>query len=153
MYYCFTDEDFEGWVGEKDQLIYNNSHYKYNFIINPYNIHVKISIEGNGTNIKLTYPEELNFKSENPLYIRYIMDQPSLAKNIKLNPNSTLDLECDDLIGMKKCKVSDTHFEDMESDNYDTYHKNHEGDYIIYNEAIPIKVILPNNKIKLKIIE
>jgi hypothetical protein len=114
---------------------WNNIHYKYNFIIQPSEIQADISIEGNGTNIQLTYPQELDFSNQTSLNIYYIMPEPNLVDNIKLNPNSKSDLSCSNLIGMKKCTVPDSHFKRGESGNFDTYHKNHEGYYIRYSAS------------------
>ena len=63
---------------------WNNIHYKYNFIIKASEIQANISIEGNGTNILLTYPQELDFTNQTSLNIYYIMPEPNLVDNIKL---------------------------------------------------------------------
>jgi uncharacterized cupin superfamily protein len=95
-----------------------------------------------GTQVRLTYPEELNFQSEDTIIIRYIMDSPNYANKIKLNPESS-DLECEDLNEMKKCIVPITHFDNKESGYYYTFHSNHLNDSSIYYESNPINVILP----------
>ena len=65
------------------EIILDNIHYKYNFIIQPYENNTKISIKGNGTDIKIVYPNELNFRSiKETLTIRFIMTNPLLAKDI-----------------------------------------------------------------------
>ena len=61
----------------------NNSHYKYNFKIQPTKEPFHFSIYSNGTNIFFVYPEILNFTSEESLTIRFIISNPSLAINLK----------------------------------------------------------------------
>ena len=74
------------------------------------------------------------------------MTDPSLAKNIKLNPEET-DLNCQNLNGLKKCFISRAHFLKNNLTNYRTLHSNHEGEYDIYYESPIIKLILPEEEI------
>ena len=91
----------------------------------------------------LTYPGILDFKKEEKINIRFLMLNPSLGKNIKLNYDSP-DLDCVDLINMKKCIVPKSHFDNEESGYYNIYHLNHLGGFSIYINANPFKVILPD---------
>ena len=139
------------YLGEfVNQTILENLHYKYNFIIKQVDYFEPVFVEGYGNNIKLTYPEELDFSSKDYLTIRYIINNSSLAKNMKLNPDSFI-LDCIDLKEMKKCTVSPTHFGGKENGNYNTYHMNHYNAYSIYQDSSPINVILPKNRIELYI--
>ena len=94
----------------------------------------------------MSYPEELELYSDTIAIIRYIMSDPSLGINIRLNPESDSDLECENLIGMKKCSVSLDHFKNKQSGYYYTHHLNHLGEYSIYHEANPINIYLSSWK-------
>ena len=54
----------------------NNIHYKYNFIIQPYDISTNIDIKDYGTGIHFAYPEELNFVLQNSYTFRFILENP-----------------------------------------------------------------------------
>ena len=130
------------------EIILDNIHYKYNFIIQPYENNTKISIKGNGTDIKIVYPNELNFRSiKETLTIRFIMTNPLLAKDIKLINEESSYLECENLKGIKKCNVPYIHFIGKQSGNYYTYHSNHLGELSQNYEISAIKVNLPTENI------
>ena len=102
-----------------DKLILNNLHYKYNFIIQPFNYTYHFTLDSlfYGTSIRATYPAILNFTSEKSLTIRYIMSEPTLAEHIKFVSDSDY-LECEDLNGLKKCIVSLLYFLSNKSEYY-----------------------------------
>ena len=127
-----------------EEINYTDIHYKYNFIIHPCIISSNISHSGSGTDIKLTYPNKLDFNSADFIVIRYIMTSPSLSKNVKINPESD-ELNCENLDGMKKCTVPYIHFLSKESGVYYTHHSNHKDGYSIYYESSPINIILPKD--------
>ena len=91
----------------------------------------------------LTYPEKLDFNTTDAIVItvRYIMANPHLSENIKINPDSD-NLICKNLEGMKKCLVPISHFYKKKSGIYRTHHSNHLGNLSIYYESTPIEVIL-----------
>ena len=124
----------------QNETTFNNIHYKYNFRIQPYHFSQTIKVKNNGTNVLLAYPENIIFDSNNSTVIRYIMTDPSLANDIKLDPNSESYLECNNINGMKKCEVPESHFTAMKSGYYNTYHKNHEDSYNIYYNAPLINI-------------
>ena len=135
------------------ETILDNIHYKYNFRIQPSENIESIFVENYyGTDIKLTYPEQLDFTNNDSLIIKYIMTNSSLAKNIKLNPDSTSYLDCIDFEGLKRCIVPLSHFAGKENGNYyNTYHLCNNNAYSIYYDSSLIKVILPSNRIELYI--
>ena len=136
------DDDTYYYLKLDNELIINNTHYKYNFRIQPYKISQKISTRRKRIEINLIYPEKLDFSSEDSLIIRYISPSPSNDNNIKLNPNSP-NLECRNLNQMKRCNVSISHFVGEESLYYDTYHLNRHYALSINYEANKINVTLP----------
>ena len=148
LYLCPREEEENLIVDEvqEEELILDNIHYKYNFRIQPYKIKETITIKNQGTSIYLTYPEELNFNLGDTLTIFYIMGNPTLSKNIRLNPESS-DLNCDNLNNLKKCNVSIDHFADAEQDLYNTYHSNYLGDLIPYYESSVITVTYPYDRV------
>ena len=61
-------------LGESNQeWVLDNIHYKYNLIILPYKNNEPILIKGYGTDVKLVYPQILNFNLEDSINIKYIM--------------------------------------------------------------------------------
>ena len=139
--------NLEKWFDDDGLINITDIHYKYNFIISPRKNNYIFNIKGNGTEPKLVYPQKLDFSSEKNKVIRYIMPSPSLAKNIKLNIESS-DLECENLNGMKKCFVNIEHFDYCETAYFNTYHLNYENE--IYYDSPAIQVRLPYINIKIK---
>ena len=129
-----------------DEKILNNIHYKYNFRIQPYLTNDSISIKGEGTDIKLINPEELNYQKQNSILVRFIARNPSLIKNFKINPNSNI-LQCYNYDSIKFCNIPNTHFIGKKSGNFNIYHTNHLGQSVINYESSLIKVILPEEDI------
>ena len=122
-----------------------NLHYKYNFRIAPFEFKVKIDVRGYGTNVLLSYPEKFDFDSSDSNVIRYIMTNPTLARDIKLNLDSKSILECEDLNMMKKCTVPKSHFDGQDSGTFNTYHLNYDNNYNIYYDAPLFNVTLSND--------
>ena len=148
---CLPMEMGEYSLGQlNEEYVIYDVHYKYNFRIQPVINKETISVETNGAFIELVYPEILNFTSEEELNIYYLTPLTMHSYFIKLNPNSYY-LDCENLLGVKKCTVYYNHFEGKESGYYNTYHLNHKGDLAIYYDANPIKVILPIPEKKVEI--
>ena len=128
---------------ETEEKRYETIHFKYNIVVKPYSIPGEVSIANYGTNIMLIYPEKLDFNTTDAIVItvRYIMANPYLSENIKINPDSD-NLICKNLEGMKKCLVPISHFYKKKSGIYRTHHSNHLGNLSIYYESTPIEVIL-----------
>ena len=149
LYACIIEYEksyyFSRQTKEKKIL---NAHWKYNFIIAPYNKFEIFFIRNYTSEIILSYPEFLNFKEsgKESLIISFIMTKPSLNKNIKFNLYSS-DLECKDLIGMKKCIVSLANFRNDSSDYFYIYHSNtYTKETTLFYGVNPILVTLPEMK-------
>ena len=132
-------------------LVLSAIHYKYNFIISPFESNETISIKNYGARVFLVYPEKIDLNSSNSTIIRYIMDNPHLSNEIKLNPDSKFNLECENINNMKKCIVSKSHFNWKKSGYYNIFHKNHEGDFNIYYETPLINATLAEKEAQLYI--
>ena len=102
-----------------------------------------IYISQKGTWVSRTNPEKLDFINEEIITIRYLMPLPQESRELKLNIDSPSSLECNDLIGMKICKVPLSHFEGKYSGYYYTHHLNHLNTYSIYYDSNPLSVLLP----------
>ena len=154
MIICYSSEKSNSFIinGLKEELILDNIHYKYNFRIQPFKINENIDFKNQGTNVKLIFPVELDFTVENDGIILYIMPDPSLATNIRLNPDSS-ELKCKDLYQMKICYISLIHFINKKTGYYYTHHSNHLDKLEIYHDSSPIKVIVPEKIIEINIIE
>ena len=152
IFICYPESETDYFIGNNSKVIpLTDIHYKYNFFLQPFDLNDKVQVRNKGTTVNLVYPQELNLINEKKGIIRYIMPNPQFEKNIKLNPDSDSYLECEDLIGMKKCTIPVLHFEEKENDYYYTYHLNHLNEYSIYYEANPIKIILAKWKIEIGI--
>ena len=67
--------------------------------------------------------------------------------NIRLNPDED-EIECRNYNATHKgCEVRKTHFKNLDTGYYYTYHSNHNDKSIIFYESSPLKVILPKNEI------
>ena len=139
--YNFEGENIAIQDSQKE-LIYNDIHYKYNFLIQPFKIKETFSIKNRGNKVLLTYPENIDFTASEHKLIRFIMTNPYLANEIKLNPDSKTDLNCRNYDIMKICEVEETHFSGKKSGTYKTYHKNHANNLNIYYDAPLINVTL-----------
>ena len=144
LIFCKALKEYSGTLTKSitKEIVYENIHYFYHLRIQPFQINENMSIKGYGTDVKLIYPEILDFTKNYILTIRYLMTDPNLATNIKLS-SGLHDLSCINLNGMKKCEITKDYFLGENYNNfYDTYHLNHEGNLVIYNEINSIKVIL-----------
>ena len=124
-------------------IILDNIYYKYNFIIHPIENYEIINIEGYDEPFKLIYPETLKLDLEQKLKLRYIIETTRETAIIKLHPDSP-SLECQNLIGMKMCRVSYENIPAVISGYYYTYHLNHLNKFSINYEINPINIIFPN---------
>ena len=149
LYLCHFRQSFQEYHFKiEHELIMNNSHYKYNFIIKPFTKPYNFYVFGYGTGINLASPELLNFTSKESLTIKFLASKPSLLYNLKLVPDSD-NLACKTLNGLKKCIIPILHIIERER-NY--YYLNQTSDYLfsfLRHELSPIKVILPENIIRI----
>ena len=141
LYFC----NFELYTSSyklDEEIIMNNSHYKYNFRIQPFNETFYFSIYNYETFIKIAYPQILNFTYEEFITIKYIMSNPSLTKKLYFISGSDY-LECENINGLKKCTVPLKHFKGQKGG----YYYLSTGSSFIHYESSPIKIILPDDKI------
>ena len=138
----FEVDDFQ-LESSPNETTFEEIHYKYNFRVQPYQFDETITIRDSGTDVLLAYPENIAFDSDDSKVIRYIMAEPSYAYEIKLNPDSKLELECKDLNEMKICELPESHFTSKKSGYYNTYHKNHEENFNIYYDAPSFNISFP----------
>ena len=88
----------------------------------------KIHVSGEGAFFNYAYPNTLDYRLNSSLTIRYITPSPEKVKNIKLGLDSSSFLECEDLIGMKKCTVPIKYFKKKKLEKFftaNTYYLNH----------------------------
>ena len=118
-----------------------NSNILYSFVIYGDQNRTYYTITNNeGPIIYSVYPEEIDFNEQDSFIIRYETDYPERLNGIKLNNDSTFELECYNRLGIKECHVNETHF--IESGDYYTYYQNSLGNKLISYEIPKIKVIL-----------
>ena len=139
----YTNGNFT--IGEIKQYILNDIHYQYNFIIQPKNLDVNISILNKlGSSLIKVYPDTLDFTSEDSLDLYINRDSgidDRINFNIRLNKDGS-DLNCVILEYGKKCTVPKSHFLGKKGGYYYIYHKDSLGNYLAYYENFGVKVIL-----------
>ena len=126
----------------KEEIIYNDTHIKYNFRIQPVKNEEKIyySEKDKGEIIIMLCPEIFDFTKKDPLYIDYVSKKKDYIKGITFNKDKG-DLSCKRFKnGLLRCTVPKSHFE--KSGYYFTKHTNHLDRKSVYYETSPIKVIL-----------
>ena len=141
------------------ELILDQIHYKYNFRIQPFSIDSAIQVSNYGTGIYLTYPDELDFRSQNTFSVQFIMGNPLYGGNISINNQNSMYysnnsyLNCENQKGVKKCNISLSYFSDQIDKVFDYYYIYHS-----YNEELkidygvsPIKIIFPQKLLNLMI--
>ena len=132
----------------EEEIILNDIHHKYNFRIQPFKLAKSINLEKVGTSVEFVYPETLNFTSSNLISFNIIMKSPSFLGDIKINLDSSYNLNCNDYINMKKCFVSLKDLRTQKSGNYQIYYLNYLKAYSPYYHLNPIRVIY-NKKIEI----
>jgi hypothetical protein len=113
--------------------------YNFNIIKTEISEPIVVS-EKEGTKILSVYPDSLDFTSQDNLIIKYQTENPEKLTGIKLNKDSTTDLQCSDKKGYKECTVPQSHFK--ESGNYYTYYTNSLNNKVISYEIPKIKITL-----------
>ena len=128
---------------------------KYNIIIKPVNNNQKINIINSDYSypiIASIYPNILDFTSNDSFDIDLYLDEPKNATGITFN-EEVEDLKCENLIKIKRCKISKEHFKGKNDGYY--YIKflnrniNKKSTSFVTN---PVTIILPKSNIKLILI-
>ena len=86
----------------------------------------------------------MDFSLKDTLIIKYQTDNPEKLRGIKLNNDSSFQLDCVDKIDFKECKVPKNHF--TKSGYYYTYHNNSFGMTSIIYEIPKIYINLEKPK-------
>ena len=144
--YLFCDADYHTNYGifqftiiGKNEI--NNAHILYNFILLPNSKNYQGYIYGKkGTKVFSVYPEILDFTSKDNLTIKIQTEKPELLELIKLNNDSSSQLDCINKIGIKECVVPKNHF--TKSGYYNVYHNNSFAKMMIIYEIPKINVLL-----------
>ena len=143
---CFVEGINNGDTLSKiNGMVLNNINIIYNFRITSNNVDKFLVTENYGPILYSVYPEEIDFNKRNTFIIRYEANSPNIFSGIKLNYNSTSDLDCYTRNNTKECIVTESHF--SKSGDYYTYHEDYRGQYglkSISYEIPTIKVILKN---------
>ena len=144
---CTSYQEGEIYLALTEEYIYlEQIHPKYNFIILSEVNDKKVTIKGSGASIYLVYPNTLDLTSGKSLTIRYVYDSTKTSlTNIKLNPDSNIYLQCEDLMDMKKCIVPLSHFEDKATGDFPTnYYVDSLNAYSAFYEINSIAITLPS---------
>ena len=145
---CYASDTYEGIIEEIKGVTLNDIHYKYNFIISPRIINETITINDIESSFIIhSYPEILDFtKEDSPINIYLGLQKAGSFENISLNVDKG-DLECEDLIEFKKCKVPKNHFDGKKGGYYLIHHLDSNNKYVANFETFGVKVILPGDNV------
>ena len=141
-------------LGEiKNDIILDNIHIKYNFIIKSGKNDEVFNIEGLGSLALFVFPTTLNFYLNDTLTILIRMDYVQNSSYISLN---SINLNCENIIlssfSYKKCKVNINNLGNNIQKYYSIYHRNHLNESLIFYELTPLEIKLPkDNEIILRI--
>ena len=136
-------------IGSIDSEIkLRNINIYYNFLIQPSNNEDKFNVKGLGCFIKFVAPIQLNFYSNDEIYVFFFMDNPYNSKGITFFEGSK-ELECNDLYAyedvneypMKVCKITYDYF--TKEGKYNVYYMNSENSLQKFYEIPEFNVILP----------
>ena len=128
----------------KEERILNQIHKQYNFYIQPTKNNDKITIDGKGSLQMYAMLKTLDFYTADEIKLDFIMKNPRYTQNIRLDPNASKDLACEE-VGkrIKRCIVPKSHFKNKKNEYYYIYHLNYMNKYTQYYEYSPIQVIIP----------
>ena len=95
----------------KEERILNQIHKQYNFYIQPTKNNDKITIDGKGSLQMYAMLKTLDFYTADEIKLDFIMKNPRYTQNIRLDPNASKDLACEE-VGkrIKRCIVPKSHF-------------------------------------------
>jgi len=124
-----------------DEIIKDNLSYKYKFRLQPSTLNETVFVDGDlSNNIFLSFPDILDFSTEETQYIYYSKDEDDILKGVRLDKNSE-DLVCvNDDKNVKKCTVPKSHFKETKNGFYYTYHKNPLNELSIFYDVPPVKI-------------
>ena len=143
LFYSYPHEVEEDIIfNNTEEILINDIHYKYNFRIQPSKCEGRISVKGHKTNVLFTYPQEFDFSDDKHDGLYLIINEPDSVK-IKLNPNASSEIYCNNLYKMKRCVVSKSDFIRNKIGLYYTNYLNHKNEYSQFYDSTSIKVILP----------
>ena len=130
-------------LGNIDEITLDDINILYNFKISKTQNDDEFVISSERDAIIYSvYPEEIDFNKKDSFIIIYETEYPERLTGIKLNNDSSSELECKNKKGVKECIVTQNHFE--KSGDYYTYHDNSFGYKSISYEITTIKVTLKN---------
>ena len=141
-------------LGEiKKDIMLDNIHIKYNFLIKSGKNDELFNIEGLGSLALFVFPTTLNFYLNDSLTILIRMDFPENSSHISLN---SLNLNCENSLlssfSYKRCKVNINEFRNSTNKYYSIYHRSHLNESVIFYELAPLEVKMPkDNEINLRI--
>ena len=135
--------------------LFNNIHYKYNFILEPVENNETIYVYDNNIRIHNAYPNDIDFLWQDSANIIYFVNDIINIKGLRLAQDLD-NLECASTSwGILSCKVTLSYFKNKTKGYFHTYHQDKNGIWQILYEANPIYIGIPedNNSIVLRIKE
>ena len=137
---CNALNEGKNSLGTIEQITFDDINIYYNIKIQQSENTEEFDVSNEGAKISSLSPLLLNFKEKDTYTIRYETENPDKLTGIKLNIDSSFELDCVNTAWYKDCKVNQSHF--TKDDHYYTYHSNHMGSKTISYEASMINVIL-----------
>ena len=144
LLFCEATKDGVYSLGQISPQNLENINILYNFTLEESTNDYKFNISDIGTKITSVSHSFIEFKGNQNYKIKYETENPERLKGIKLNIESSFDLDCEDKIWYKECSINQTHF--TKNGSYYTYHSNHLGAKTISYETPKISIILEGKK-------
>ena len=139
LFLCDALNEGKNSLGKIQPISFNSISIYYKFIIEESENNEIFHVSGNGTKITAVYPLLLNFTVKDNYMIKYETEYPERLNGIKLNSDSSSELNCTNKNWYKECTVNKIHFK--KNGYYYTYHTNHQNSKTISYEAPMINVI------------
>ena len=137
---CNANKDGIYSLGQINPNNLDNINILYNFKLEESTNNHEFDISDEGTKITSVSPLEIAFKGNETHKIKYETENPEKLKGLKLNNESSFELDCEDKIWYKECSINQSHF--SKNGSYYTYHSNHKGGKTISYEIPQIKITL-----------
>ena len=151
LLFCETGNNKDFSLGSLTERNIDDINILYNFVITETKNNEICSIsESEGTILYSVNPTELDYNSQDSIKIQYQTDHSERLKGIKLNNDSSSELECTNKNKIKECTVPSNHF--TKSGLYYTYYYNSFGFETISYEVPTIKIVLKEQKLRLMLL-
>ena len=140
---CLVDFTIDFKIENITEFTKDDLHYKYNFTFGNQTIDITIhGSEPSSAYIIHSNPEILDFTSKDIIDIYIFTTTANNINNLRFYEDGE-DLECQDIVDIKKCNITKNYFKNKKNGYYPIYHKNNAKKYIALYDTFGVDVILP----------